>query len=57
MLRWALIFAVIALIAGAFGFYGLEDAAATFAKVLFFLFLLPFIVLLIFGLLAGAKAP
>jgi uncharacterized membrane protein YtjA (UPF0391 family) len=57
MLRWSLIFAVIALIAGGLGFYGLEDAAASVAKVMFFLFLLPFVVLLILGMVAGAKAP
>ncbi len=57
MLRWSLIFAVIALIAGGLGFYGLEDAAASVAKVMFFLFLLPFAVLLILGMVAGAKAP
>src|SRR4051812_15205586 len=32
MLRWALVFALIALIAGGLGFYGLESTAATIAR-------------------------
>jgi len=39
MLKWAIIFAVIALIAGALGFTGVAGAAAAIAKILFFVFL------------------
>jgi uncharacterized membrane protein YtjA (UPF0391 family) len=56
MLKWALIFAIVALIAGALGFTGVAGAAATVAKVLFFIFLVVFLVLLIAGLAAGRKA-
>jgi uncharacterized membrane protein YtjA (UPF0391 family) len=49
MLRWALIFLVVALLAGVFGFWGLEGTAMWMARVLFFLFLILFIVSLIFG--------
>lgn len=53
MLKWALIFFVISLIAGAFGFSGVASGAATVAKILFGLFLAVFVVLLALGLLAG----
>ena len=36
MLKWAIIFAVIALVAGALGFGGIAGAAAGIAKLLFF---------------------
>ncbi len=49
MLSWALVFLVIALIAGLFGFGIVVSAAAGFAKVLFFLFLVLFLVSLILG--------
>ena len=38
MLRWALIFFVVALIAAGLGFTGLAGAAAGIAKILFWLF-------------------
>jgi uncharacterized membrane protein YtjA (UPF0391 family) len=49
MLRWALIFAVIALIAGLFGFTGIEEGAATIARFLCFLFVVLFVLVLLFG--------
>jgi len=52
MLRLALMFAIISLLAGAFGFYGLSDASATIAKV----FALIFGVLFLLALIAGATA-
>ena len=48
MLGWALVFLVIALIAGAFGFRGVAGMATGFAKLLFFVFLVLFVVALIF---------
>jgi uncharacterized membrane protein YtjA (UPF0391 family) len=53
MLKWALIFFVIALIAGAFGFTGIAAGAATISRILFGIFLVIFVILLVFGLLAG----
>jgi uncharacterized membrane protein YtjA (UPF0391 family) len=55
MLKWALIFAVIALIAGGLGFGGVAGAAAGIAKILFFLFLIGFLVFLVLGFMAGRK--
>ena len=54
MLKWALFFLIIALIAGAFGFTGVAAGAATIAKILFGIFLVIFLALLVFGLAAGA---
>ena len=39
MLKWALIFAVISLLAGVLGFTGVAAGAAVIAQVLFFIFL------------------
>jgi uncharacterized membrane protein YtjA (UPF0391 family) len=49
MLSWAITFLVIALIAAALGFGGLAGTAAGFAKILFFVFLVMFVVSLIMG--------
>lgn len=55
LLKWAAIFFVIALIAAAFGFTGIAAGAASVAKVLFYLFLGIFVVLLIAGIIVGRK--
>jgi uncharacterized membrane protein YtjA (UPF0391 family) len=55
MLRWALIFLVIGLIAGVLGFTGVAGASIFIAKVLFFIFMLVFLVLLIAGLTVARK--
>ena len=49
MLRWTVVFLIIALIAGALGFYSLEGTAMWIAKVLFLVFLILFIVSLVMG--------
>jgi uncharacterized membrane protein YtjA (UPF0391 family) len=49
MLRWSLIFLVVALIAALFGFTGIAAGAASIAKILFFVFLVLFVVALIAG--------
>jgi uncharacterized membrane protein YtjA (UPF0391 family) len=49
MLRWALAFAVLALIAGLLGFGGLAGDFSYFARILLFVFLVLFIVSLVFG--------
>lgn len=46
MLYWAIIFAVVALVAGVFGF-GVALAAGGIARILFFIFLVVFLVTLI----------
>jgi uncharacterized membrane protein YtjA (UPF0391 family) len=53
MLRWALLFLVIALIAGVFGFWQLEGTAMWIAEVLCFVFLILFVV----SLVAGRRGP
>jgi uncharacterized membrane protein YtjA (UPF0391 family) len=49
MLRWAIVFLVVALIAGALGLYHVSDAASNIAWILFVIFLILFVVSLIFG--------
>jgi len=51
MLRYALIFFIIALIAALFGFTGIAAGAVEIAKILFFVFLVVAGVALIMGLL------
>jgi uncharacterized membrane protein YtjA (UPF0391 family) len=49
MLRWALLFLIIALIAALFGFTTVAGTAYAAAKILFFVFLVLFIVTLLLG--------
>ncbi|MGB7284991.1 MAG: DUF1328 family protein [Candidatus Acidiferrum sp.] len=51
MLRFALGFFIIALIAAVFGFTGIALAAAGIAKLLFFIFVVLFVLSLLAGLL------
>lgn len=53
MLRWALLFLVVALIAALFGFTDVAGTSMVAARVLFFVFLVIFIV----SLLLGTRAP
>jgi|GEM_PF-236089 uncharacterized membrane protein YtjA (UPF0391 family) len=55
MLKWALIFLVIALIAGIFGFTGVEEASASIARILFGIFLILFLGALVTGLWLGHR--
>ena len=52
MLYWALVFFVIAIVAGLLGFGGIASTAAGIAQVLFFVFLVIFLVALVMGLVA-----
>jgi uncharacterized membrane protein YtjA (UPF0391 family) len=54
MLRWALVFFIVALVAAVFGFLGIAVAAAGIAKILFFIFLVLFLVSLVGGLVRRA---
>ncbi len=49
MLRWAIAFAIISLIAGALGFFGLAETSAYIAKIFALVFLVLFVIALIFG--------
>jgi uncharacterized membrane protein YtjA (UPF0391 family) len=51
MLRYAVIFFIVALIAAVFGFGGIATGAVEIAKILFFIFLVLFVVSLVAGLL------
>jgi len=55
MLRWALLFLILGLIAGALGFTTIAGASIAIAKFLFFIFLAIFVVLLILGLTAARR--
>ena len=53
MLKWAIIFFLISVVAGYFGFTGVASGARTIAKVLFFLALLVFVIVVVFGVILG----
>jgi uncharacterized membrane protein YtjA (UPF0391 family) len=54
MLRWALAFFIVALIAAVFGFAGIAVAATGIAKILFFIFVVLFLIALLGGLVRRA---
>lgn len=51
MLRWVLIFLVIAIVAAVFGFTGIAIAAAEIARIIFFIAIVLFIVALLMNVL------
>jgi uncharacterized membrane protein YtjA (UPF0391 family) len=53
LLKWALIFFIISIVAAIFGFGGISVASADIARALFFIFVLIFVVLLVLGLLTA----
>jgi len=55
MLRWAILFLILGLIAGALGFTTVAGASIAIAKILFFVFLAIFAILLIAGLTAARR--
>lgn len=52
MLKWALIFFIISLVAGVFGFTGIATGAAAVAKLLFYIAIALFLLFLVLGLIA-----
>ncbi len=50
MLKWAVIFFIVALIAAVFGFTTIAGAAIDIAKILFYIFIIMFIVFLVLGM-------
>ena len=55
MLKWAIVYAIISIIAGLFGFTGIAADSAAVAKILFFIALAIFVVLLVIGLFVGKR--
>ena len=55
MLRWALAFLIISIVAALFGFGGIASSAVGIAKVLFFIFIVLFAISLVVGLISGKK--
>ena len=56
MIKWAIIFFIVSLIAGLLGFTGVAAGFRTIAKVLFFIAIAIFLVILIFGVFLGMLA-
>jgi uncharacterized membrane protein YtjA (UPF0391 family) len=50
ILRWALVFLLVSIVAGLLGFTDISIASADIARILFYIFLFIFLVLLVLGL-------
>ncbi len=50
LLKWALIFFLVSIVAGVLGFTGISAASADVARFLFYVFVVIFLVLLVLGL-------
>ncbi|MGO8703454.1 MAG: DUF1328 domain-containing protein [Candidatus Brocadiia bacterium] len=57
MLRWALIFFIVAIVAAIFGFGNIAAAATDVARILFFIFIVVFLLLMIGWLIRGKGPP
>jgi uncharacterized membrane protein YtjA (UPF0391 family) len=55
MLYWAVVFLVVAIIAGLFGFGGIASASADIAQILFFIFLVLLVISLIMYFVRGRR--
>jgi uncharacterized membrane protein YtjA (UPF0391 family) len=55
LLKWAVVFFVVSLIAALFGFTDIAAASADVARILFYIFLVIFIVLLVLGLVVSRR--
>jgi uncharacterized membrane protein YtjA (UPF0391 family) len=53
MLKWAVIFLIIALVAALFGFTDIAAASAGIAKILFGIFLILFLAVIVVGFMLG----
>ena len=53
MIKWAIIFFIVSVIAGFLGFTGVAAGFRTVAKVLFFIAIAIFLIVLIFGVFLG----
>lgn len=57
MLRWAITFLVIAVIAAVFGFGGIMAASVEMARILFFVFILLFLFTAVIHIIKGKSPP
>lgn len=57
MLRWAITFLIIGLIAALLGFTGIAGVSIELAKIFAFLFLVVFLVLLVLGITGARRLP
>lgn len=57
MLRWALTFLIVALIAAFLGFGSLAGLSADIARILFFVFIILFLISTVAHLISGKRAP
>jgi uncharacterized membrane protein YtjA (UPF0391 family) len=55
LLKWALIFFLVSIVAAVFGFTGISAATADIARILFYIFLVIFVVLLVLGVAAARR--
>ena len=53
MLKWAIILFVVSVVAGFFGFTDVAAGARSAARILFFIFVVLFLIVLVFGVIAG----
>lgn len=53
MLKWALVFLIVAIVAALLGFGGLASTAGSIAQILFYIFIALFVISFIVGLLRG----
>jgi len=52
LLKWAIVFAIISLVAALFGFGGIAQGSADIARILFYLFLAITLILFLLGVFA-----
>jgi uncharacterized membrane protein YtjA (UPF0391 family) len=53
MLKWAIIFLIISLVAGALGFSNVSSLTGRLSKILFAIFFILFLIVLVFAFMAG----
>jgi len=56
MLKWSFIFLIVAIIAAIFGFTNIAEGAASIAKVLFFIFISIWVLVVVLGVTIFKKA-
>lgn len=56
MLRWAFVFLIFALVAGLLGFTGIAGQSMSFARILFFAFLVILLAGLMYSVIAGRRS-